>query len=565
MITNEMFIGTRTTDSEPLLINRDDLTTHGVVVGRTGSGKTGLIHVIIEEAVMQGASAVVIDPKGDLANLLLSFPGLTPSEFAPWVPAGKNPYDEATLWSDGLKSTGQELTRVADWRNAATFQVFTPGYTKSGQAINLLPDLSPSDNGNARERAAHLVSTVLNAIGVDTDPLTDPSHVYLTELLVSAWSRGENLSLDKWAGLLVNPPIEFSNIDGIDISDFFPAKDRMKIARSLVGFRRQAARWLEGSTIDMNAFLMPGDDGRPRVSVFSLRHLGEEDRQMFVSMFLSGLVDWMFKAPASGRLRALCVLDEAKDYLPPHPYTPPAKGPLNKLLSQGRAQGLGVVLGTQNPNDLDYKSLSNVGTWFLGGLTDRDTKRDLDSMLRIRNVNSDILLDLPARSFLALTKAGESCVFKPRWTLSYLAGPLDIEQLGSLNASAPVFESSEFPKLGGKSFDRSQAMYGYINIRFDLEHEFSKRFDVDVCFSTDNGTTWNKATLAPEASEMINLESSPKGIRYEFLWDSVTDLGENFVPKVLTLVKVSDGNGTIMPPFDICNHLLKEEDPSRTW
>lgn len=565
MSTHDLFLGHA--NNEPLTIDRDDLTTHALVVGRTGSGKTGLVHVLIEEAVLQGASAVVLDPKGDLTNLMLAFPGMTPAEFAPWVPAGKDPREEAARWSEGLKNTGQTPLRVAEWRNAATFRVFTPGYARNGQGVNLLPSFDPPQCSEAsmRESAAHIVTSILGAIGVEADPLTDPRSVYLTDLLLLSWRKGEALPLEGWPEKIVSPPAELETLDGIAINDLFPKRDRLKLASAIVGFRRQASRWLDGPSLNMDSFLLPGPDGRPRVTIFTLRHLDQEDRMLFTSMFLSSLVDWMFKAPASGRLRALCVLDEAAGYLPPHPLNPPTKRPICTLLAQGRAQGLGMLIGTQNPNDLDYKALSNVGTWFLGGLRDRDLKRDLDNELRERGVEAASLLKLPERTFMALTKDGQALPLKVRWTLSYLRGPIDISELDRLVAPTSVIEHqpAEAPRYKvGAPAKKGRILYGYVELSYDLTDAGSLPQDMDIKYSTDNGVTWHECTPAPESEPTIGLASSPAGVPHKFLWDSVTDLGLNYVPNVMTWVRAVGRNGVILPGADVCNNCLEEESPS---
>lgn len=565
MSTNELFLGHTVRDSEAFHIDRDDLTTHGLVVGRTGSGKTGLIHVLIEEAVMAGASAVILDPKGDLTNLMLSFPGLTPNEFAPWVPPGKSPVQEAARWAEGLKSTGQNVSRVAEWRNAASFNVYTPGLAGTAP-INLLPDFDPPAPGTrpaiARASAARIVETVLSLLGDNSDPLTDPAHVFLTDLMLSAWNRGENFPLAEWSGALVNPPESMLDIDGISLEDFFPHRDRMKLARSIVGFRRQAARWLEGTPLNMNSFLMPTSDGQPRVSIFTLNHLlSDDDRMLFTSMFLSGLVNWMRAAPASGRLRALCVLDEATGYLPPT-AKPPTKEPICRLLAQGRSQGLGVLLGIQNPNDLDYKAVSNIDSWFLGGLRERDLKRDLEAELRRRGIDSGSLTKTPTRSFMALTKNGKSQAFRVRWPLSYLRGPLDSSQLAAIATNCVAEPVEEIKAIQIAPSKPNHILYGAVDVAFDLIDADSGTFDVTVRYSKDDGRTWVDATPDESSNEMTDLPSSPVGIRHSFIWDSVADLGYNRVPGVRLAVCVHGKEALVMPPADVCNNVLMDEEPA---
>lgn len=541
-MSDQLFLGHSIEDHRAVLLNPDDLVTHGLVVGRTGSGKTGLIHVLIEEAIMSGVNVIAIDPKGDLTNLALSFPGLSAEEFAPWVTEGKSPENEAVRWAEGLRSTGQELSRVADWHNAANVNIYTPGLARYGASINLLPNLDPpeddSDNADTRERASHIVSTILSALGIDADPMVDPSYVFLTELLLDSWRNGKALPLDQWSGLLINPPETLQSIDGIHMEDFFSQRERMKLARALIGFRRQAARWLEGQPLDMESFLE--NDGRPNLSIFTLRHLNAEDRMMFISMFLSCLVDWMYHSPASGHLKALCVLDEASGYLPPHPFNPPTKRPITTLLAQGRAQGLGIIIGTQNPNDLDYKALSNVGTWFLGGLRERDMKRDLDAELEERGVDSSTLLRLPERGFLLLPKDGEATPMKARWSLSYLRGPIDAGMLGMLSTEC------------------EDSAAGIYDIGFDLTLEDSSPVDVEVMYSLDGGY-WSKATPVVGSPTMKSLETSPIGVAHMFSWDSTKDLGFNYVPNVRLAIHIKNHGTLDIPSFDVHNERDENE------
>jgi hypothetical protein len=422
-----LFLGTDNLDRR-VVIDSGDLTTHAVVLGRSGSGKTATTIALIEEAVMGGASAIIIDPKGDLTNLALAFPGLTAQEFAPWVESGKNATDEAARARAEL---GALAPNVARWKSAANVTIYAPGKTQGGgRSVNLLPSfVAPEGNYTAqglRDRAGGIVAAILSAIGHDGDPLTDPASVFLTDALVEEWRDGRGLPLEKWAAVLSAPPAHLQKIDGLDIDEFFPKKDRMKVARALVGFRRQATKWLEGDALDVTKLV---GTTKPKVSIFTLRHLDEGERQFFCSMLFSGIVDFMFRAPATDKLKLLVVLDEAKGYLPPYPFNPATKKPLCTLLSQGRAQGIGVLIGTQNPNDMDYKALSNVGTWLIGCLRERDCARDLEAELTARNVESSVLASIPQRHFLVLKRDNTATITKTRWAYSYLRGPLNGDEL----------------------------------------------------------------------------------------------------------------------------------------
>ena len=212
-----------------------------------------------------------------------------------------------------------------------------------------------------RERAASLVASILSKVGQASIGVGDPAEVFLTEVVLDAWRRGKKAGFEEWAASLATPPQFLQKIEGLSLEDFFPKKDRMKVARALVGFKKGAARWLEGAPLNIESLV---GGSKPKVSIFTLRHLtDEDDRHFFASLLFGAIRDYMFRAPASGALKLLVVLDEADGYIPPSPKNPSTKKPLCTLLAQGRAQGIGLVIATQNPVSLDYKALSNVNTF----------------------------------------------------------------------------------------------------------------------------------------------------------------------------------------------------------
>jgi hypothetical protein len=511
-----MFLGTTTTGN-PFNVEASDLLTHGVVLGRTGSGKTGATVTVIEEAVLSGASVIVLDPKGDLTNLALAFPELTSQEFAPWVEQGKDPSAEAARARQEL---GHLAPNVRRWKQAADVTIFAPGKTQGGgRSVNLLPSFGPSVGSLSeqalRDRAAAVVATILSAVGHDADPMSDPANTFLTDVLADAWKSGKEFGLDSWAGVLSDPPSKYATFDGLKLDDFFPKKSRMSVARAIVGFRRQATKWLDGAPLSVESLV--GTD-KPKVSVFTMRHLDESERQFFGAMLLSSIVDYMFRAPASDRLRLLVVLDEAKGYLPPYPLNPPTKKPISTLLAQGRASGVGMLIGTQNPNDMDYKSLTNVGTWFLGRLRERDCARDLKAELSNRNVDADVLAGVPQRHFLVLKKDNSHSVVKTRWAYSYLRGPLSGDDLLKLDGQAAPPSVTVKPKQSVQFFYGS----GDVAVDFVLASQDGKSSEVSVEHSTDNGRTWKASTLK---TSFRRFASSTAGLRHVVTWDSVADLG----------------------------------------
>jgi len=435
-----MLIGTKLRsdtygENGPLTIDASDLTTHAVILGRTGSGKTGATVATIEEAVLSGASAIVIDPKGDLTNLALAFPNLAAGDFAPWTEDDKSPDEVAAR---ARKELGHLAPNVRRWKDSADVTIFAPGKTRGGgRGVNVLASFD-APKGNYSEqglqnRASALVASILSAIGHTANPMTDPANVFLTDVTIKAWKAGETGGLETWAGILNNPPADLQTIDGLKLDDFFPKKKRMKIARAIIGFRRQAAKWLDGAPLSIESYV---GKSKPKVSVFTMRHLDEGERQFFASMLLSSIVDYMYRAPASNKLKLLVVLDEARGYLPPYPLNPPTKKPICSLLAQGRAQGIGVLIGTQNPNDMDYKALTNVGTWFLGKLRPRDCARDLKKELANRDVDQRVLSGILQRHFLILKRNGEHALTRIRWAYSYLRGPMGGDELLKLDPSS---------------------------------------------------------------------------------------------------------------------------------
>jgi len=509
-----MLIGTTENDT-PVTIKASDLTTHGVILGRTGSGKTGVTVTVIEEAVLSGASVIILDPKGDLTNLALAFPNLAAGDYAPWTKDA----DEAA--ARARRELGHLAPNVKRWRDSADVTIYAPGKTRGGgESVNVLSSLdAPAGHHNAqglRDRASSLVASILGAIGHAADPMTDPANVFLTDVVLDAWEANKPMGLETWAAVLNDPPAKFQSIDGIALDDFFPKRKRMKIARSLVGFRRQATKWIKGGALSIEDYV---GGNKPKVSVFTMRHLDEQERQFFAAMLLSALVDYMFRAPASDDLKLLVVLDEARGYLPPYPLNPPTKKPICTLLAQGRAQGIGVLIGTQNPNDMDYKALTNVGTWFLGKLRPRDCARDLKKELSNRNVDQGTLSSIPQRHFLILKKDGEHAVTKIRWAYSFLRGPLNGDDLVRLAGNTGT--------INGTSGT------GDVGIYFTLSSPGTTTPTAAVEFSIDNGRSWKRCTVS---GAWERYTSGPNGVGHSLIWHSAYDLGRVQARGLLRLV-----------------------------
>ena len=447
--------------SEPLMYDPDDLTTHAVCVGMTGSGKTGLCIDLLEEAALQGIPAIMIDPKGDITNALLHFPLLRPEDFQPWV----NPdqarredktieqaaADAAALWKNGLEKWGIGSERIQALQDAAHFAIYSPG-SEAAIPVNILASLKapgiPWDENREIlvEKISGIVMGLLGLVGLDDlDPVQSREHILISNIFESAWSKGRDLDLTELILQIQNPP--FEKLGVLNVENFFPEKDRMDLSILLNNILASPAfqSWIEGDPLDIESLLY-GADGRPRHSVFYIAHLSDEERMFFVTLLYSAVETWMRTQKGSPSLRALIYFDEIFGYLPPV-KNPPSKTPMLRMLKQARAFGVGQVLVTQNPVDVDYKALSNAGTWFIGKLqTEQDKNRLLDGLEGAapgldRKVYDKLISTLDKRVFLLHNvHEDQPVLFHTRWAMNYLTGPLTKVQLPELNALAGAVE-----------------------------------------------------------------------------------------------------------------------------
>jgi len=440
---------------ELVLYDSRDLVTHGVIVGMTGSGKTGLGIGLIEEAALDSVPVIAIDPKGDLTNLLLTFPDLKAEDFAPWVNSDEarkkgisvDEYaaQQAALWKKGLADWGQSGERIRALRDAAEFVIYTPG-SNAGIPVSILKSFAApgedvlNDSDLMRERVSTTATSLLGLLGIQADPIQSREHILLSTILDQAWREGRDLDLAALIQQVQTPP--FTRVGVLDLESFYPAKERFGLVMSLNNLVASPGfnAWLDGEPLDIGNILY-GAEGKPRVSIFSIAHLSDAERMFFVSLLLNQVLGWMRGQPGTTSLRALVYMDEIFGYFPPL-GNPPAKLPLLTLLKQARAYGVGILLATQNPVDLDYKGLANTGTWFVGRLqTERDKARLLDGLEGVasgsqgfdRRGMEQTISSLGSRVFL-MNNIHEDApvIFQTRWAMSYLSGPLTRDQIRSL-------------------------------------------------------------------------------------------------------------------------------------
>jgi hypothetical protein len=439
-----------------LLYDSKDLTTHGVIIGMTGSGKTGLGIALLEEALIDNIPIIAIDPKGDLTNLVLNFPQLRARDLRPWV-------NEQDALNAGL-TPEQFAAKQADLWRKGLGGCYTPG-SSAGLPVSVLRSFAPppahvgQDMDLLRERIQTTATSLLALLGMEADPITSREHILISNILESVWAEGRALDLAGLIRAIQAPP--FDRIGVMDLDSFYPAKERFKLAMRLNNLLAAPGfeAWLEGDPLNINRMLFT-EDGKPKASIFTISHLSDAERMFFVSMLLNEILAWMRTQAGTSSLRAILYMDEIFGYFPPV-KNPPSKAPLLTLLKQARAFGLGVVLSTQNPVDLDYKGLSNTGSWFIGRLqTDRDKERVLAGLEGAaagsgfdRGRMEEVLAGLGKRVFL-LNNVHENApvTFETRWVLSYLRGPLTREQIKILmadkkSAAAPAPAVSPQPAV----------------------------------------------------------------------------------------------------------------------
>ncbi|MPZ54382.1 MAG: hypothetical protein GEU79_16925 [Acidimicrobiia bacterium] len=461
-VDKEAFLGGQVDDDgtpsteEATIYELDRFTTHGVIVGMTGSGKTGLGIDLIEETLLSGIPSLVIDPKGDMGNLLLTFPDLSPTDFRPWIDEGEAERDGITpdelaastaqTWKEGLASWDIEPERLQRIVDNTDLTIYTPG-SSAGVPLNVLgslaaPELSwDTDAETMRDEIEGFVSSLLVLAGIEADAVSDPRHILLATLIERSWKEGSDLDLAKLVGQIPKPPIRKLGV--FELNSFFPEDDRMKLAMTLNGLLASPSFsvWLEGEALDIGKMIAGGD--KTKSAIVYLAHLSDTERQFLVTLLLSKMVTWIRQQSGTSQLQALIYMDEVFGFAPPT-AEPPSKKPILTILKQARAHGVGMVLATQNPVDLDYKAMSNAGTWMIGRLqTERDKLRILEGLesasgtVKAKDVDP-VITSLTGRQFLLHSTKSEPAVFTTRWAMSYLAGPLTRDEVAKLSGDVPA-------------------------------------------------------------------------------------------------------------------------------
>ncbi|MCD6427216.1 MAG: DUF853 family protein [Caldisericaceae bacterium] len=449
------------------------LSTHEVIVGMTGSGKTGMAIVTLEEAILDGIPVLAIDPKGDLTNLLLTFPSLSAEEFKPWIDKDEaerkgmsvDMYAEAVAekWRKGLASWDIGPDRLQKLKNAADYRIFTPGST-SGIPVSVLQGFKKPegdlDEEEIGEKVKGITTAILGLIGIHADPIKSREHILISTIISTAWAKGENITIEDLIMRIQKPP--FKKLGVFPVDSFFPKKDRLELAMQINALIASPSfqTWLGGAPLNIDYFIKSGD--KPGVSVFYIAHLSESERMFFVTLFLQELLSWMRMQPGTDMPQVILYFDEIFGYFPPYPKDPPSKHALLTLMKQARAFGVSVILATQNPVDIDYKGLTNAGTWLIGKLQQENDKDRVLSGLEgtlqengsalDRKYFDKILGTLKPRTFLLHdVHADKPVLINSRWAMNYLRGPLTKLQIEKLMADKKSEAVSKEPVAETKS------------------------------------------------------------------------------------------------------------------
>jgi len=561
-----------------------DLTTHGVIVGMTGSGKTGLGIIFIEEALRSGLPVLILDPKGDMTNLLLTFPDLSPADFEPWIDKAQARREDrsvaelaartAALWKSGLESWDLDGNDIADLRHAANFTIHTPG-SRAGVPLNILGSLAApqvdwaGDTEAARDEIEGFASGLLALVGIETDPLSSREHILVSNIVERTWRDGTDLSLESLIAMIHRPPMRKLGV--FDVDSFFPEKDRLQLAMRLNALLASPSfsDWRRGPPLDVGRLLWD-EAGKPQASIIYLAHLSDEERQFVVTMMLGKLITWMRSQSGSSDLRALVYMDEVFGFIPPT-AAPPAKKPILTILKQARAFGIGMILSTQNPVDLDYKAMSNAGTWCIGRLqTERDKARILEA-LRSASGDTDIneidelISGLGKRTFLLHnTRDRHPSIFTTRWAMSYLRGPITRDELTALTADDPrrfdqaPISSKPAPVPDDASVVAPKVAAG-IRVRF---------LDPGTPWTDDIGASRSASKYQPGLAARVHLTFDDRyaGVDHDEEWEAVYfPIAEDFDPALAHPVDHDDRDFLEASPPDATFSIPEAPIHAKKW
>jgi len=543
---------------EPYLYKNKDLTTHAAIIGMTGSGKTGLGITLLEEAAIDNIPAFVIDPKGDLTNLCLAFNDLCGDDFLPYIDeneannqnlsAAELAEKTAQTWQKGLESCYQNKERISLMNESAEFRIYTPKST-TGLNVSLLSDfVAPNLEGEElNEYVLSIATSLLSLLGMPTDNSNSPEMVLLQNIFIANFAANKTVTISDLINQITNPP--FEKIGVFDVDSFFSSDKRMAFAMKLNSLFANPSfvSWCDGERLDISKMLF-NDQRKARCNIFTISHLNDSERMFFVTLLLNEIIRWMRTTQGTSALRAILYMDEIYGFFPPN-GNPPSKTPMLTLLKQARAYGLGCVLSTQNPVDLDYKGLSNIGTWFIGRLqTQQDKERVIAGLTGIGSGISDkseimdLISNLKKREFLVKNINSDALeIISSRFALSYLAGPLSKEQISNLmkskksgisaakslnlSDSAPLI-SPEIPQIYSVTTSKNVKPYlvGNAKVRY-VSKDYDVTKDVQYCLNLDgcDAANWD------EASSAMDFSATPKQdeLKYETLPNFVTKL-KNF-------------------------------------
>ncbi len=511
------------TDALTLLKNKN-FTTHATIIGMTGSGKTGLGVGIIEEAAIDNIPSIIIDPKGDMGNLCLTDPEFSPKSFEPWVSDEAQNKEQdissyaekiASMWQNGVESAHQDKDRVERFTQVEK-TIYTPG-SSAGVSVNVLSslDVPPSqimeDSDSFSSYINSTVSSLLSLIGFKGDPTNSKQFILLAQIITASWLKNKNLSLTDLISQIIQPP--FKSIGVLPLEDYFPLKgafnNRFKFATDFNSVIASPTFkvWLEGENLDIQRILYD-QQGKAKVAIFSISHLNDDERMFFVTLLLNKVIAWMRQQSGTSALKALLYMDEIYGYFPPV-KKPPSKEPMLLLLKQARAYGIGIVLSTQNPADLDYKGLSNMGTWFIGRLqTKQDIARVIDGLDGKVGANYNkeeikaLLSNLKKRTFFLKSAHLDNIrLFSTRWVMSYLKGPLKKDEISHLMSE----QKEQKNKLRTNPKPIKETIAEGFSIYSPLENSFPQHFTIDH-------TQKNKFIPTLAASTSLNFFNNTRGI-----------------------------------------------------